>query len=348
MSDLTEATRELFIRSLKKEVFLRMPFYEELEKRNLITFKGGKYIEQLADMDEMDDLAQAYTTNETLTDEAKDMLAKPRFTWKKFQIPIRYDGDWEIQNENAGSEEQLLDLVPYLVKKAQRAARLKMMKNTFNAGSTTPRTDSGKEFQSLVSALNHDNTYGTLSRTISTDTRNWWQGADPSGLTDTALTSSTQDTATNLTISNIRKWINETSVAHYMEAKSDLMIVMCPTLFNKLRAEMESKAIYNTDLNRAIANDTANVGFNKLILDGHQVVDVPYLQESSTTRSWVFILNLNDWELRISTARNFKMTEFEWQGKQTNGVDYYLSRILVAGNLVCFKPNGNLWLSNVS
>lgn len=347
MSDLTEATRELFVRSLKKEVFLRMPFYEELEKRNLITFKGGKYIERLTDMDEMDDLAQAYTTNETLTDEAKDMLAKPRFEWKKFQIPIRYDGDWEIQNENAGSEEQLLDLVGFLVKKAQRAARLKMMKSAFNAGSTTPRTDGGKEFQSLVSALNHDNTYGTLSRTLSTNTRNWWQGADPAGLTAGGITSS-QDTATNLTISNLRKWINETSVAHYMEAKSDLLIVMCPTLFNKLRAEMESKSIYNTDLNKAIANDTANVGFNKMILDGHTVVDVPYLQESATTRSWVFILNLNDFELRISTARNFKMTEFKWQGQNTNGVDYFLSRILVAGNLINWKPNGSIWLRNVS
>ncbi len=346
MSDLTEATRELFNRSLKKEVFLRMPFYEELEKRSLITFRGGKYIERLTDMDEMDDLAQAYTTNETLTDEAKDMLAKPRFTWKKFQIPIRYDGDWEIQNETAGNEEQLLDLVNFMVKKAQRAARLKMMKNAFNAGSTTGRSDGGKEFQSLVSALDHDVTYGTLSRTHSSNTRNWWQGADPAGLTSS--TTSAQSTATNLTISNIRKWINETSVAHYMEAKSDLMIIMCPTLFNKLRAEMESKAIYNTELNKALSNDTANQGFNKMILDGHFVVDVPYLQESSTTRSWLFIVNLNDWELRISTARNFKMTEFKWQGQNTNGVDYFLSRILVAGNLLCWKPNGSIFLSNVS
>lgn len=346
MSDLTEATRELFVRSLKKEVFLRIPFYEELSKRSLIKFRGGKYIERLTDMDEMDDLAQAYTTNETLTDESKDMLAKPRFQWKKFQIPVRYSGDWEIQNAGAGNEEQLLDLVNFLVTKAQRAARLKMMKNAFNGGTTTGRSDGGKEFQSLVSALDHDVTYGTLTRTHSSNTRNWWQGADPGGLTSS--TTSAQGTATNLTISNIRKWISETSVAHYMEAKSDLMILMCPTLFNKLRAEMESKAIYNTDLNKALANDTANVGFNKMILDGHQVVDVQYLQESSTTRTWLFIINLNDWELRISTARNFKMTEFKWQGQNTNGVDYFLSRILVAGNLVCWKPNGSLWLSNVS
>lgn len=342
MSDLTDATRELFVRSLKKEVFLRMPFYETLERRGQITFKGGKYIERLTDMDEMDDLAQAYTTNEVLTDEAKDFLAKPRFTWKKFQIPLRYSGDVEIQNADAGNEEQLLDLVDQLVQKAQRAARLKMMKNTFNAGSVTGRSDTQKEFQSLVSALDHDVTYGTLTRTLSTNTRNWWQGADPQGLTTGGITS-TQGTATNLTISNLRKWINETSVAHYMEAKSDLLILMCPTLFNKLRAEMESKAIYKGEV-----GDTMSQGFNKMILDGHTIVDVPYLQESDTTKLWLFILNMNDWELRISSARNFKMTEFDWQAKYTNGVDYFLSRIFVAGNLICWKPNGNIWLSNVS
>ncbi len=347
MSDLTEATRELFVRSLRNQVFIKMPFYDELERRNKITFKGGKFIERLVDFDEMDDLAQAYTTNETLTDEAKDFLSKPRFTWKKFQIPIRYNGDVEIQNENAGSEEQLLDLVDHLVKKAQRAARLKMMKNTFNGAATTGRSDGQKEFQSLLSALDHDVTYGTLSRSLSGDTRDWWQGADPADLT-TNISSSSQDTATNLTISNIRKWVNETSVAHYMESKDDLLFLMSPTLFNKLRAEMESKSIYNTELNRALANDTANLGFNKMILDGHMVADVPFLQESSTTKTWFFIINLNSWELRLSSARNFKMTDFEWQGKQTNGVDYFLSRILVAGNLCCWQPNGNMYLSNVS
>jgi hypothetical protein len=341
MSDLTDATRELFERSLKSEVYIRLPFYEELVRRNQINFSGGKYIERLVDMDEMDDLAQAYTSNEVLTDEAKDMLDKPRFTWKKIQIPVRYPADWAIQNENADSDAQLLDLPEFLVKKAHRAARLKMMKNAFNAGSTTGRSDTQKEFQSLVSGLDHDVQYGTLARTLSTNTRNWWQGADPSGLTRGGLTSS-QATATNLTISNIRKWINETDVAHYMEAKSDLYIMMCPTLFNKLRAEMESKMIYKP------TGDTQRQGFSKMELDGHTVVDVPYLQESATTKLWVFIVNLNDWELRISSERNFKMTDFVWQGQNTNGVDYYLARILIAGNLCCWKPNGSIWLSNVS
>lgn len=344
MSDLTNATRELFVRSLKNEVFMRTPFYDDLEARGKITFKGGKYIERLTDIDEMDDLSQDYSTNEALTDEAKDMLAKPRFTWKKTQIPLRYSADWEIQNANAGNEEQLLDLPEYLVRKGQRAARLKMMKNAFNAGSTTPRSDSGDSFQSLVSALDHDNTYGTLSRSFSGGTRDWWQGASPTGLNSgqTTTTTAGQDVATNLTISNVRKWINESDIAHYMESKSDLDILMCPTLFNKLRAEMESKMIYKA------TGDTQRQGFSKMDLDGHTVVEVPYLQTTSTMRTWVFIINLNEWELRISTVRNFKMTPFVWQGQNTNGYDYYLARILIAGNLVTWKPNGNLWLSNVS
>ena len=342
MSDLTNATRELFVRSLKNEVFMRTPFYDDLVARNKVTFRGGKYIERLVDIDEMDDLAQAYTTNEALTDEAKDMLDKPRFTWKKIQIPVRYSADWEIQNANASDEEQLLDLPQYLVKKAQRAARLKMTANCFNEGTLTGRSDAQKEFQSLVSALDLDTTYGTLSRSFSGGTRDWWQGAHPSGLGINQATATEQADANNLTISNIRKWINETDIMHYMEAKDDLRILMCPTLYNKLRAEMESKLIYKP------SGDTQRQGFSKMILDDHTVVEVPYLQTTSTMKTWLFIVNLNDWELRISTARNFKMTPFVWQGQHSNGVDYYLARILIAGNLVCWRPNGNIWLSNVS
>jgi len=342
MSDLTEATRELFVRTLKNQVFYKMPFYEELERRNKITFRGGKYIERLVVKDEMDDLAQAYTINEALTDEAKDMLAKPRFEWKKLQLPLRYSGDWKIQNANAGQEEQLLDLVRFLVEQGQGGMRRKMMKNLFNAGVATGRGDSSKEFQSLVSALDHDVTYGTLTRNWAAGTRDWWQGADPGALNINVSTSA-QGTATNLTVSNLRKWIYESDVSQYMDSKSDLTILLCGTLFNKLRAEMESKAIY-----RGEVGDTMKQGFTKMILDGYNVVDVPYLQTTTTMQTWVFILNMNDWELRISTERNFELTDFEWQGKYTNGFDYYLSRILVAGNLLCWKPRGNIWLSNVS
>jgi hypothetical protein len=52
--------------------------------------------------------------------------------------------------------------------------------------------------------------------------------------------------------------------------------------------------------------------------------------------------------LRIHTSRDFQMTDFVWQGDRVNGYDKWLARILVAGNLVCWKPNGSMWLNNVT
>ena len=50
--DLLIATRTIFDRSLKKQVFIETPFFNELEKRNKITTGGGKSIDRLVDMDE--------------------------------------------------------------------------------------------------------------------------------------------------------------------------------------------------------------------------------------------------------------------------------------------------------
>lgn len=343
MSDLTEATRELFVRSLKNQVYMQTPVLEEMLKRNKITVSGGTDIRRLVDTAEVTDVAQLYTTTTPLTNEPSNTLAKPYFTWRKMQVPMEYDADIELQNAGAGSEEQLLDLVQHITKKAQRAARLKLEQMIFNTGSTTGVADgTTSAFQSLVSALDHDVTYGTLSRSLSANIRDWWQGADPTGLTS-GITTSSQATAYSMTISNLRKWIYETDVAHHMESPTDLYIVMCPTLFNKIRAEAESKLIY-----KEVPSGNVKQSVKKFELDDHTIVSSPYLQTTSTMKTWVFILNLNDWELRLHSKRNFKVTPWEWQGKMANGYDFWLARIMVVGNLMCWKPNGSMWLSNVT
>jgi len=357
MADLAEATRELFDRSLKAEVFMRTPFLEELQRRRQITYKGGTSIKRLVDTGEMDDLGQAYKANEPLTDQKKDMLAKPEFTWKYYQMPLKYDVDEYTQNITAGREEQLLNLADFLVKKGQRGIRLALQRMMFNAnpetrtGSETGVADGSEFFQSLLSALGHDITYGTLSRSLLNGTNNYWQGANPSfAPTATAEGSSpgtsTQNTAYDLSINNLRKWL--VYVEQYVESLGDLYVMMCPTLYNKMRAEMESKMVYDP-----AKGDTARQGFQKMYLDGNiQIVKVPYLETgwggSGTTENWVFILNLPDWELRIHQKRNFNMTPFVWQGQQANGFDYWLARIMLCGNLICWKPNGSMWLRNVS
>jgi len=342
-ADLTKATRELFERTLVNQVMYRTPIIERLQRQNQVTFTGGLDLRKLVDTDTIDDTVQEYTVNEALTDQKQTTLEKPVFKWKYNQMPLRYDADELTENIlTSDSEVQLLDLASHLTTQGQRDMRRYLESVIFNKGSDTPQTDAGKTFQSLVSALNHDTTYGGVTRTFSTSTNDWWQGADPASL-GKDVSASAQDTATNLTIANTRKWVAETDVAHYMESPQELMFAMSPTLFNKLRAETESKLIYN-----APSADMVTQGFNKMQLDGHEVVSVPYLQRSSNTKTWFFVLNMNFFELRVHTARNFKMTDFVWQGTQSNGYDYYLARILLKGNFVCWKPNSSLWLSNVS
>jgi hypothetical protein len=339
-ADLTKATRELFVRSLVPQVFVKTPFVEEIQRRQQITYTGGRFVEKLVDTAEIDDIVQEYSANSALTDQKKTTLEKPRFTWKYSQLPLRYDVDEFTQNIVAGKEEQLLNLADFLVQKGQRGIKLWLERKLFNEGSDTPVTDASTSFQSLVSALNHDTTYGTISRTFASSTNDWWQGSDPNELVEN-VTSSAQDTAANITKANLRKWINETSVTQNMEGADDIMVLMSPTNWNKLAAEMEAGVDYKMGLKQS-------QGIRSMIFDGHEIVSVPYLQKTSNTKTWVFILNLRFWELRIHTERNFKLTDFKWQGENSNGFDFWLARILTSGNFVCWKPNSSMWLSNVS
>jgi len=350
-NDLSLATRELFLRTVKAQTFMRMPVLEELLKRDKITYRGGKYIEALIDIAEMTELGQAYTVNEALTDGKKDMLQKPRFTWKYYQVPLRYDVDEYLQNHTASSDDiKLLDLAEFLTKKAHRGMRLglrAMMYNVdpmTNTGSETGVGDSSKFFQSFLSALDHDvTTYGNVSRTFGNASTGYWHGSDPTGRPD-VVSSSTQNTEYNISIANLRKWL--IPIYEYMETPDDLYIVMCPTLWNKLRAELEAYGQFDLD------KDSLKYGIQKFWIDGHQCVSDPWLENgygtSGTTENWVFKLNLADWEMRFHTERNFKMSDFKWQGENTNGYDQWLARLMLAGNFMCWKPNGSMWLQNVS
>ncbi len=165
---MEKATRELFVRSYVDQIHMRTPVLEELQRRHQVTHKAGKYIERLIDTVDVDDLVQTYSVNDSLTDERKETLEKPRFTWRKSQMPVRYDADEELENFEGDNEIQLLDLSKFLVKKAQNGVRKWLAKEMFNAGSTTPVADGDtSNWQSLISALNHDTTYGTLSRSFS-------------------------------------------------------------------------------------------------------------------------------------------------------------------------------------
>jgi len=142
------------------------------------------------------------------------------------------------------------------------------------------------------------------------------------------------------TIANLRACI--INVQHSIENKDDLMVVVCPTLFNQFKAECQAQMMYQG------ATDTAKVGFQKMFIDGHQIADWDYLETSSTMKVWMFLLNLETWELHFNKARNFRMLPFKYAGELPDGHDFYLSRILLAGNLCCWQPDANMLKRNMS
>ena len=348
-TNLYNLTRDLIEKSLTNEVYLRTAFLDELNKRKRIT-AGGRTLQFPVIKDTMQSLAQAYSMKEPLTSSQKSITETASFNWKYVQLPIEYDGDVEIQNLNAASEEKIYDVAEMLAEQALYGMNLKMQDMMFSGGSATltDYNDTGKNFNSITSALYLDTTYGGLSRAhvdSATGTNDWWQAAQPGTgglgtIFGSDFTTISQTVAANLTIANFRSWV--VKVQRFIKKKDDIMCVMCPTLFNKLKAECQANMIYQG------ATDTAKVGFNKMFIDGHQIVDADYLEGNSTTDNWVFLLNMESWELHFNKARNFKMTPFKWQAENIYGTDTYLSRLLVCGNLICKQPNANMWLTNVS
>jgi hypothetical protein len=341
-ADLSLTTRALVIRALKKQVFIGTPFFDELERRDKIITTGGKTIDNLADKDESDNLAQFYDENTPLTDGKKNTIARPSFDWKSVQVPISYGLDEQLQNVDAMNEEQLLNLAEYLATKALRGMKLALTKSSWNNGTTTPIESSNtKSFQSIVSALDFDNTYAGITRTGATGVNNFWQGGmvGAVGTPEGTAISDTNATAYSLSIDQWRQWL--IPLEHRAENLSSLITYMPASLFNKFKAEAESRVLYTK-------GDPQKQGFKTMFVDDYEIVKVPYLEETATTKKWISIINHDDWDLRIHTGRDFKMTDFVWQGDRVNGFDKWLARLLVSGNLVCWKPNGSMWLNNVT
>lgn len=333
-SNIQATTRELFLRTIKSQVFMKMPLYARLLLAKKVSWEGGRYISAPVDMAEMDSLTQAYLPAERLTTGRKTMLDTPYFHWKYSQTPSVYDVEEELQNAG-GVGTAPVKFVKFLTRKAHRAARLALYKQMYGIGTSGTDADHDADFQSVRDALTHDATYGHLTR-ATTVTNKWWQGAS------IGETYADQGDTFTASINTFRR--ARSAIGVYVEQPADLLCVVGSTIFLNLQSEVEARHIYNRD-----GSVLAKYGFNTLMLDGVEVVEDPWLRNSLQTNAhkWFFIFNINDWELRIHPRRSFKFTGYTWQGDKADGYDEWLARIMLAGNLVCWKPNGSIYLSAV-
>jgi hypothetical protein len=327
--NITATTRKLWRKTLVKEVILRLPLLTVLLMHRRMTFKGSK-LTGTVESDTMTDLAQSYAPGEVLTGGSKTLWQKPEWGWKYTQLPVEYGVEAELQNAGAGPDiAPSVDIPKGLVQAGHYGMREKLCEMAYS----TSATDDGKDFQSVVQALDHDVTYGGLSR-ATTVTNAWWQGVSLDG------TYTDQDDAIGATIANVRAMV---SICRRRRPQNErLYVFVGEELFQVFQAQIEAFHRYPPPAN------TAKFGFNAITLDNTvEFVQDSWLSVNGRTADF-FIINPETWEFRVSPKRNFKMTDFKWLGEENLGTDAWLARILLAGNLVCWQPNANCWRSNMA
>ena len=345
-TNITNSTRDTWLRTVGKEVFLRLAFLAMLMEHRKIVLKGGTNIKKTIVSDDLESLAQSYTENEGLTGGTKTVLALPKFGWKYFQLPLEYGLREELENHGAPSDVAPVDLVETLTTVAHKSARLKMNSMVYgdNGGVATDTT--GADFQGLIAALDHSVTYGTRSRGTTRATGNLWQSVS---LADSWTD---QDTAMAASIPNLRALVSR--CRRYRPGNAKLYCIVGEALFQQYQSQIEARHFYSRE---GKAGTLAKYGFNTFEIDGVEFVQESYLTITSATNAhntsyypptWMFIIDPETWELRLHPKRALKMTGFTWQGDQAGGQDKWLARIMAAGNLVCWQPNANCFKSNVT
>lgn len=336
MSNLTTTTREAFEKSLISQVFQKQVILAIMTEHDRIKVSGTG-LKMISQKSTGESLAQDYSGNDPMTSGSIDRFDNPTFGWKKWQLPVEYNSDDDLENEGTEAQVSPVNLVETLVKCAQDDAKRHVAKLMYTDNTTT--SDSGKKCQSLIDALSMSTlTYGAIVRSTTANTH--WNGASLAG------TWADQATAITPSISNLRSMLYK--VKANAENDSDKLYVVCGTsIFSQLRTQLEVKLAYTTE---GSALRRAKYGLDTMMFDGAEIVRDSYLDVMTpgTTDKYLFILNPSTWRYAMHPKRAMKFTGFTWQGDQANGLDKYMGRILWKGNLMCANPNQNMFRSNVA
>ena len=351
--NLQSLTRASVIPQIRNQVFLKSPLMAALVDAKKINWRGGTLISKPVQKANADSLAQDYTVNEPMTAQRKTVMETPQFHLKFKQIPIVYDVQEELMNQAAtDSNAKILDLVETLTRITLSGIRISLYKNIWYDGLITNASDTQSGVQSIRHALycavaDSSTTYGGITRTSSgtaaSIVNQWWQGAD----INMWASSTANATSCAASIDTFRK--AKDACDEHLDDTPNYLAITGPKNYRRLKAYVDAKRVDTSN------GSLAKYGFDTFTIDGVQVVKDAFLTEANLA-GWeagatnypdeaFVLLNINDWEFRIAPSRNFKMTPFKWQGDQPNGLDQHMARVLLAANLVCWKPNGSILLN---
>ena len=326
VSRLKVDTQIFYTKTIVDQIEARYPVVKKMKKSNIKIWTGGSEV-QMPITYERNNQTQHYAKGEQMgsSTESKRSYAKHELVYT--QTPIKYDV--EDFTENNGSQ-VTIDTIAAEVEAAQMGQIYTLSQNGYGIydGSTLQASaPTSKQPLSLNAALTHDTTYngienyGGITRGAQTD---YFNGVSGDG-TNTAV-----DSAVGVSYSQWDFMVD--SCLKHGAKRSSLMAVCGADLYLKWKSLVRAK-----ESGLTASSDMFKVGFAAFSIDGVDIV-----LDDNCPASTFYMLDMDSWMWYISSKRNFLVTDFKWQGEQNDGIDEWLSRVLIAHTgLVCNKPRNN-------
>jgi len=325
VSRLQVDTQIMYTKTLIDQIEERYPIVKRMKSGNRRSWDGGSEV-QMPITFERNNQTQHYATGEQLGSSTETKRTYSKFTMRKTQTPIKYDADDFIENNG---QYVTIDTVQAEVEAAQLGQIFTMSQNGFGIyNGSTVAEPSPKEPLSLNAALTHNTSvggqqsYGGISRNVQTD---FWNGVSGSDETNVDVTN-----AVGVTYG---QWDFMVDSCLKHGAKRKKLLAICGSaLYRQWKSLVRAK-----EGSLTVPGDSLKVGFSSFMID-----DVEIALDDNCPASTFYMLDMDSWMWYISSKRNFLVTDFEWQGKQNDGIDEYLARVMVAHTgLVCNKPRNN-------
>ena len=333
VSRLKTDTQIYYTKTIVDQIEARYPIVKKMKKSNIKIWSGGSEV-QMPITYERNNQTQHYAKSEQMGSATENKRSYAKHTLRYTQTPVKYDV--EDFTENNGSQ-VTIDTIAAEVEAAQMGQIFTMSQNGFgiyDGSDLQASAPTSKQPLSLNAALTHNTTYngvgsyGGITRDSQTD---YFNGVSGDG---------SNNDVNDLVPVTYAQWdFMVDSCLKFGAKRGSLMAVCGSALYLKWKSLVRAK-----ESGLTAASDTFKVGFAAFSIDGVDIV----LDDNCPDNTF-YLLDMDSWMWYISQKRNFLVTDFQWQGSQNDGIDEWLSRVLVAHTgLVCNKPRNNYFTVNMS
>jgi len=275
------ATLEKFNNEVRDQIFKGFPVLDYMLQSGRVRMQnGGRKISEALLYDENDGF-QPYEYYDLVSTAPTDEVTRAFFKWRLYNIPIVVSE--QEQDENAGSDTQLFDLLKVKLKNAEMSMR-KGLTTDFFAAQTGKRLDG---LGTIISAT--ANTTGELAESTYT----WWAPVRDTGGTDLLSLQKAMRSMRNQILDGVPE-----------KEGSGLVIVTTRAIHEAYEDLMQDKVVFNA----SDQNPNSSLGFGGFQNALKFSNNIPLIWDSAVPSGTMYFINSAFMGFVIHPAHNFNLT----------------------------------------